>query len=407
MNRFSFTLAAFLLAGCGKPTAPANVEAAKAEPAKAERDRNVIELDADQQKQAAIKIEEVVSRNTSQVISASGRITMNEDRSWHVGAIAEGRVVRVYVNPGERVKKDQRLAGMHSHDIHETRAEYRKAQAELARSRSALAYSQKQRDRARRLYDLKAASLEQVEHAESELRNAQTAVENADTELARHRLHIVEVLQLPLDEHDEHKEGDTDHETDLIPIKAPADGVVITRKISVGSVASPGEEIFTIADLSSVWMIAQVNEAQLGKLRVGAAVRVQVQAYPERSFTGRITKIGDQLDPATRTIQVRVELANAGGMLKPEMYCTAEIPVGGSEPAVYIPQSSVQQVNGQSVVFIQKNADRFEVRLVQTGKNMDASVEIMQGLQAGDRVVTQGSYLLKSQLLKASLAEED
>lgn len=169
--------------------------------------------------------------------------------------------------------------------------------------------------------------------------------------------------------------------------------------------ANPGDELFVISDLSTVWMIAAVNEEDLGKVRLGMPVTVRIQAYPDRTFPGRVTKLGDQLDPATRTIPVRVELANAQGRLKPEMYATAEINAGGSAEGIFIPESAVQQVDGKPTVFVRSGADRFEARVVETGRIVDHQLEVTRGLSVGERIVTQGSFTLKSQLLKGSLSE--
>jgi RND family efflux transporter MFP subunit len=153
-------------------------------------------------------------------------------------------------------------------------------------------------------------------------------------------------------------------------------------------------------------MIAAVSEEHLAKLRVGMPVRVYVQAYGERAFPGRIGKLGAELDPTTRTIMVRVDVPNPDGLLKPEMYATAEIELGQSEPSLFVPQVSVQEVHARSVVFVQKAEDRFEVRPVQLGRAVADTVEIAGGIRDGERIVTRGSYVLKSQLLKGSLAEE-
>jgi cobalt-zinc-cadmium efflux system membrane fusion protein len=407
--KWLIVLAPLLLVSCGQQaTAPQKVEAkADATAAKAEKEPGVVNLDTEQQRQANLRVEVVQPASIPISIEAGGRITINENRTWSVGSVVEGRVMRVNVAPGDVVTVNQRIASMHSHDIHEVRADYRRARAELVRAQSQLAFAQKQRDRIGRLHQLKAASLEQVEHAETELKNAQAAVSNAETDLERHRIHITEFLQLPVEEHDDHKTGDTFHEEDLIPVKSPAAGTVIRRNVTPGSVSKPGDELFAISDLSTVWMIAAVQEEHLGSLRTGMPVQVQVQAFRDRTFRGRITKIGEQLDPATRTIQVRVELSNPAGALKPEMYATAIIQAGGTTNALYIPQSAIQQVNGQSVVFVQRDNERFEVRAIQTGRPLDDRVEVAHGLKGGDRIVTQGSYLLKSQLLKASLSEDE
>jgi len=396
-------LGVLMMAGCSSKPEPAPVKTEASKEEAAPESSKAVKLDEKQLAQARLEMVTVRSQALPETITSNGRITVNENRSWHVGAVTEGKIIRVLVFPGDRVKKDQLLAGMHSHDIHEARAEYRKAIAEDARLKTALSYSQRHRDRAKRLYDLKAGSLEQWEHAEAELKNTQSALENAKTELDRTRRHLVEFLQVPLEDHEEHETGDTAHEGDLIPVKAPADGVLIDRHVTAGSVASQGDELFLISDLSSVWMIAAVNEEHLGKIRTGMTVKVNVLAYPDQPFTGRIARIGDQMDAATRTVPVRIELTNPSGRLKPEMYASAEIAAGSTAEAVFIPQEALQQMEKGNVVFVQTKAGVFEAREVETGMLVRGDVEVKKGLQPGEVIVAKGSYTLKSQLLKGSL----
>jgi multidrug efflux pump subunit AcrA (membrane-fusion protein) len=391
--------------GCGRDrTAPVQAVAEPAAaPAASERE---VALDAAAQRQGGIRVETAEVRSLPQALRASARVALNENRTWRVGAVTEGRIIRVLVNPGDSVEPGQVLARMHSHMIHELRAEYRKALAELARAKSNETYAVRARDRARRLYGLKAASLEQMEHAEAELKNSQTATGNAAIDVERARQHIVEVLEIAPD-HLLHS-GDTgeEHDEDLIPIKSPARGTVLVRNVTPGTVVQPAGELFVVSDLAGLWAIAAVKEEYLPRLRVGMPVRVYVQAYGSRGFPGRIGKLGDELDPTTRTVKVRVDVPNAGQLLKPEMYATAEIELGGSEPAMFIPAGAPQEVSGQMVVFIRGAGDRFEVRPVQLGRTIDGAQEVVSGLKAGEQVVTAGSFVLKSQLLKATLGEE-
>ncbi|HVX67702.1 MAG TPA: efflux RND transporter periplasmic adaptor subunit [Bryobacteraceae bacterium] len=395
------------MGGCSRPSSPPAQTAppAAAAPAVAPSDRDIV-LDLAAQKQAGLMIETVRTRSLPQVLRANGRVAVDENHTWRVGAVTEGRIVRVLVNAGDRIDQGQILARMHSHMIHESRAEYRKAVGELARLKGAEAYALRVRDRARRLYQIKAASLEQTEHAETELRNAQVATENGNIEVERTRRHLVEFLQIPPDLPDHDPQTGHEEDADLIPIKSPARGTLMQRNVTPGTVVQPSGDLFLVSDLSRLWAIAAVNEEYLPKLRVGMPVQVYVQAYPGEGFPGRIGRIGDELDPTTRTAKVRVELSNRDGRLKPEMYATAEIELGGSEPALFVPQEAPQEVSGQTVVFVRTAADRFELRPVEIGRTSDGAREIVRGLKAGDSVVTHGSFALKSQLLKATLGQE-
>lgn len=366
-----------------------------------------VKLGPEAQKDAGIATETAAPRSMPQVIRATARVVNDENHSWRVGAITEGRIVSVEANPGDRVHQGQVLARMHSHDIHEARAEYRKAISELSRLKINQAFALRVRDRAKRLYELKAGSLEQFEHAETEYRNAQTAVDNGQVEVDRVRNHLVEFLGIPPDAV-LHETG-VDHQHDpseFIPVKAPAAGTLLARNVTPGTVVTPSMDLFVISDLSHLWAIAEVQEENLAKLRKGMPAKLTVQAYGDRTFNGRIGMIGESLDPSTHTIKVRIDLPNTGGALKPEMYATADIETGGSVPAFFVSPDSLQEVRGAPVVFVALGGDRFEVRPVQQGRTLSGMVEIQSGLREGDRVVVHGGFILKSEFLKAALAEE-
>jgi membrane fusion protein, heavy metal efflux system len=313
--------------------------------------------------------------------------------------------VEVRGKVGDAVRAGQVLAYMHSHDVHESRAAYRRAVAELARLQSVEAFARRSRDRARRLLELKAASQEQAELAESELRNAQGAVANAETELEKARLHLVEFLEVPLED-DGHDEKGHSKEKDYIPVKAPSAGIVLDRHATAGSVVSTGEHVFSLTDLSTVWVIAAVNEADLSAVRVGRPVRVSVRAFPGVAFPGRIQRLGESLDPATRTLQVRALVPNPGARLRPEMYATVELEQSASRDSIVIPEAAAQDVNGHRVVFVRTALDRFVPRAIQIARTMNGQMEITDGLRAGDQIAVKGSFLLKTQLLKSSLEGE-
>jgi membrane fusion protein, heavy metal efflux system len=298
------------------------------------------------------------------------------------------------------------LARMHSHDIHEARAEYQKAKSELARLKMTEAFALRVRDRAKRLLELKAGSLEQYEHAESELRNAQAAVASAEVEVDRTHLHLVEFLGIPAEASRPHTSAQHDGALELIPVRAPASGTLLARNVTPGTVVTQSMDLFVISDLSQLWAIAEVNEEHLSKLRPGMPARLYVQAYGERAFAGRIGRIGEALDPETHTVRVRIDVPNASGALKPEMYATAEIEIGGSDPALFVEPEALQEVRGATVVFVQIDDERFAVRPVQVGRTVSGMAEIGRGLNAGDRVVVRGAFIIKSEFLKASLADE-
>jgi cobalt-zinc-cadmium efflux system membrane fusion protein len=399
-------LAVVLLAGCTKEAPKPEAAATKTAPAEPARTPGEVRLDAAMVRSGNIVSVVVEKRSEPVVLRANGRLTVNEERTWHVDSFVEGRVMQLLVNVGDRVSAGQVVARLHTHEVHEARSEYQRAKTDLARAQSQRNFAQRTRDRMKRLYELKAASLEQTEVAESQLRDAVSAVKNAEIEMERTRVHLVEFLDVPADDHPDHKPGEFVHEEDLVPVKTRNTGVVTRRDTSTGGVVKAADQVLEVSDLSTVWMIAALPEEMLGKVRAGMSAAVRVQAYPDDVFTGRIARLGDQLDAETRTAPARIVLANPGQRLRPEMYGVAEIAAGGSAEALFVPQGALQDMNGQAVVFIDKGEGRYAVRPVRTGRTQEALVEVVEGLAAGERVVSRGGFVLKSQMFKSSLAEE-
>jgi cobalt-zinc-cadmium efflux system membrane fusion protein len=395
--RLLMAAVAISLAGCGKgdpKTTTASAKEAEAQPEARKRSGEIV-LDETRRRNAGIVVDTASTRTLKGSIEATGKLASDEQRTWRVGALSAGRVIEISVNPGDTTRKGDVIATIHSHEVHESRATFRQAETEVQRALAAEQHALRVRDRARRLFELKAASREQVETAENEYRTAQAQVARARTDLDKARHHLTEFLDVPVDG------------TENIPVRAPASGLVTDRKVTPGTVVSPGDEIATITDPSSVWMIAAVDEADLSHLRVGQTVRVRVRAWPEQAFTGRILRLGEQLDPATRRLQVRVGLANPGGRLKPEMYATAEIESTLGREALFVPDTAVQEVSGHKVVFVQAAPGRFQTRSVETGRNEHGLLEITAGLKPGEQIVVRGAFVLKSQLLASSLAEDE
>jgi RND family efflux transporter MFP subunit len=181
---------------------------------------------------------------------------------------------------------------------------------------------------------------------------------------------------------------------------------VLVRNVTQGAVVTPAIDLFVISNLQSLWAIAEVNEEHLGQLRPGMPVRLYVQAWAKEPFPGRIAKLGESLDPQTRTVKVRVAVPNQADRLKPEMYATAEIDVGASRRAIFVSAEATQEIRGETVVFVRTAPDKFQARHVDTGRAIERSLEIVRGLSPGDLVAVSGAFVLKSEYLKASLSDE-
>jgi multidrug efflux pump subunit AcrA (membrane-fusion protein) len=380
-----------LAAACSRGTPPA----AQAPGSTA---RTEIVLAAAAQREGQIETEAARVANEPEMLRVSGRIALADDRTWRVGVRTDGVIGSVLVGAGDYVRKGQVLARYHADELRDSRAKYRAAQSELARVQSAAMLAQRNLERTGTLYELKAASQQQVDQARQDAVAAQADVRAAQTEVDRLKDLLEDDLRVPADP----RAGDPT--SDQIPIVAPASGYILEKNITLGKAIDTMDDTFVIGDLSQVWMLASVRQDQLGGLRLGRPVRVTV-AGMSGPFEGRIANLGQTLDPQTRTMQVRIALSNSGNQLRPEMLATAEIPVGAPKTTVLVPSDAVQQVDGQDVVFVRTAPDRFAVRSVQTAETRNGETPIAQGLKGGEQVVVKGSFVLKSQLLRATLEE--
>ena len=394
------------LGGCSQPAA----ETEQAEP-DAASDPNLIRLDQEAMRIAGITLGEVEIRKLEEDLQVSGRVTVNQNATARVGSFTEGIVVGCCESVGSDVEKGQVLARLHSHEIHDAEASYWESRAELERRQTELQFAEKFYKRASRLYELKAGSLQKMQEAEAKFRSAETllkiaraGVERADNHL-RYLGLTPEQLPEAADEHAAEGQG-AHEEAHLIEVRSPVAGTIVERTVSTGAVVTPSDSLYVISDLRSLWVIAQVPEQHLSLLRSGLTVEVSVRAYPDKTFPARITTIGDALDPETRTVEVRCELKNPGRQLKTEMFATLTIHTGGSREAVVAPLEALQNVDGEEVLFVPEGEYSFRARRVRVGRHSGSVVEIVSGLQAGEKVVVAGAFRLKSELLKAQMIEE-
>jgi cobalt-zinc-cadmium efflux system membrane fusion protein len=391
-------IASSILCGCHSPQQDPKNETATTAENKGSSDEVTLSIQAQDEQKIEVAPVELGTAVVSQ--RAKGHIALPDNATWRVGVLAEGRVEKVYFNLGDSVQKGQVLARMHSHDVHEARAAYANAVAERSRLQAAEALAQKNYDRSQRLYTLKAESVSQVETAKQELVNAQSATQEADNDVRREQSHMEEILGIKLD-----ASANGSDDADLIPIKAPAGGRILQKNVTPGSTISTSTDAFVIGDLSRLWMLASVDAATLSKLHIGQTAAVTLPDEPDATYTGKITNLGQEFDPVTRLMQVRIEIRNPDNRLRPEMLSSAEFATGAGTSAVLVPQEAIQQVNGQDVVFVRVAGDRFRVQAVQTGENVRGNARILQGLKPGEQVITHGSFIAKSQLLKSTIGD--
>ncbi len=359
-----------------------------------------VTIDGTAQRKAGIEVMPVQTRALPEYLTASGQIVINEERTAHIGTYTDGRVTELHANVGDSVRKGKVLARMHSHDVHETRAAYETALEGVARQKNIVAYQTRMRDRMLRLFDLKSASRQEVEKAESDLAGAQTDLANAQINVDKEVAHLTDILHLPAS-----ALPDINETTEEVPVISTLNGTVIDRKITLGSVVEPGEEVFDVSDLNSVWMIASVPESDIAKVKIGHKANILSQAYPDVEFTGRVARLGTELDPKTRTLQVRILVPNPGMKLRAGMYVNAQLAGRSSRQAVFVPEEAIQDINGGSFVFVRQPDNVFVATPIQIASRLNGQALLSSGLKAGDAVVVKGSFVVKSEMLKSQIGE--
>ena len=191
-----------------------------------------------------------------------------------------------------------------------------------------------------------------------------------------------------------------------LELKAPIDGVITERKSTVGELVGKETEIYTISDPADLWVIAEIKERDIGAIEVGQNASFTVLAYPDEGFHGKVVLIGNRVEAESRTMEVRIEVDNTGGRLKPGMFADVEIVTMIWQDALLMPDTALQTESGDQIVFVALDDSRFEKRVVKTGMEQRGRVAVLEGVKQGEKVVTEGSFILKSEMLKGELGEE-
>jgi len=392
----SLLASALVLAGCGTAK-PVEAPQAQEKAAKTE-----IVLTPAQVSTAMIETQTAALRNEPEMLQTKGRIVLADDHVWRVGIRTPGLVMVVYAGLGDYVRKGQVLARYHADEVREERAHYRAALAELRLAETLVAQAQRNRDRAQRLLDLKAGSVQQLEQMQQDVASAQAAEKKAQIEVDRGQDLLEDDLKVTVDP----PPASAGEFADDVPILAPESGYVIEKNITPGTAIDLTTQTFVIGDLSKVWMLASVRQEDLVGLRVGTAATVTLPGDPSLRFSGRITNLGQQFDPETRMMEVRIALDNLRNLLRPEMLANAEIPRGAGKPILSVPSDAIQQINDADVVFVLTEPGHFAIRPVRAGATSAGRTSILEGIQPGEKIVVRGSFVLKSQLLKSTMESE-
>jgi cobalt-zinc-cadmium efflux system membrane fusion protein len=329
-----------------------------------------------QDQMAHVQMVMVEPATMKHTLRLTGAVAYNAFKTTPVITQVGGPVSRILVLPGEHVKAGQPMLELSSPDYAQSLDAYLKAE-------NSYRLEQKNYARAQDLYQHHAIAERDLEQAESDRNQAQ-----ADLNAADQGMKILGIKN-PADLAKATSSAQ-------IPVLAPISGEVVERLVSPGQVVQAGQtQAFTISDLSTVWVLANVYQADLAFVRSGDDVDVQTDAYPG-SFHGRISYVSPALDPNTRTLQARIVVDNPGEKLKKDMYCTVTVTAGSIASAIAVPDSAVlRDDNNQPFVYVVTGANQFGRRDVETGQSQSGKTQILKGISIGDKVVGDGSLFLQ------------
>ncbi|MBI5633170.1 MAG: efflux RND transporter periplasmic adaptor subunit [Nitrospirae bacterium] len=389
--------AAVLLTGCGKKEAPKEDKKAAVEEKKEaghaeheKEDPGVVTLSPEKQKSSGIEVRQVAPEDAAVPLSATAVIEINMDRSAKISPRVTGKAVRIMASQGDRVKAGQALAWLDSVELDQTWADYIKAQGKVELARKNL-------QREETLFEKKISPEKDVLKAKQEFGEAE-----ADINLAKERFRLIGVNVSQF----EATKGNGNHP--LIPVTTPVGGVVLEKTVTQGEMVNSEKTLFTVADLSTLWVVIDVYEKDISRLRLGTNVKVSVTAFPEKTFRGKIAYIADVVDEKTRTEKARVTIDNSSGLLKPGMFATVliEATSSGTERLIAVPEEAVVLDGTKRYVFIQTAPDKFQRRDIEAGRTLGDRLEITHGLKEGERVAVKGAFILKSELKKGEIVDE-
>lgn len=379
-------LGATLLAGCSrggedKDEAPKHAAAASA-PASGDVKQGLI-LTPQEQKEAGIQVQAASEADVAATVTLNGTLLANQDRIASVLPRLAGRIVSAPVPLGATVRAGQPLAVLESIDLGDAQSSYRQARSDATVAGAAL-------ERAQKLAAEDIIAQKDLQRARGDAERARSALR-----AAADKLRLLGVAPAPLES----------QQDAVYPLVAPLAGTVIEKHAVPGALAEK-DPLFVVADLSTVWLEADVFEKDLALLKTGSPATVSVAAYPDRPFQGRLTYVSSTMDTASRTVKARIELPNADAALKPGMFATARITSSATVRALVLPAPAVTLMNDKPSVFV-LTPKGFEARTVEAAPRPDGTVEVRAGLSPGDKVAVAGAYALKSRVLKASLAKDD
>jgi len=357
-----------LITGCKKSQPSSATQAAQ--------DPNLVM--ANESLLAQIKISEVSQSDVSDILRVAGQIDFDEQALTRIGASVTGRVTQINAQLGNEVKKGDTLALINSSELSNSQLAYLKARSEKEFHRRTV-------QRAKTLFEADVISAAELQRRESEYE-----VASAQTRAAQDQLRVLGVNLKAMEEL-----ATTGSIDSVASVMATIKGVVVERKVTTGQVVQPADVLFTVADLSRVWAVAQVPEQQVAQVKVGQSVRIEVPALQNEQLLGKLIYVGQTVNPETRTVLVRTELDNTSGRLKPSMLASMLIESTPKKQLV-VPTSAVVREQDADYVFVQEKPGVFRLKPVRLTSEHNGQRVVLDGLNQGVKIVSDGAFHLNN-----------
>jgi membrane fusion protein, heavy metal efflux system len=388
LNAISMVFFGMLLlvssSGCDRTPAPAEEHVTK----RPSDEARLVRLSSDEMIRSGVTVEPVGRTTFRTYRTFPGVVRPNENALANITTLVRGRVAEVHADLGQMVTHNQLLAVLHSGDLGLAQSAYLKARAR--RHVAEQAYQ-----RAQFLYKEKV-----IGQAEAQRREGEMISIRAEAQEALEGLRL-----LGMDDRQIRSLERTQTIRSQVAIVAPFAGRVIARDLTKGELVETTHKLFAVADLSTVWVVGNVSEKDVSYVQRATTVpnqpvEIYVAAYPDEMFQGVVSYVGDVLDTATRTMQVRLTLANPSGRLKPEMFATIRVSSEAASDVLVVPETAVQHDQSRSFVFVQQESGAFEARTVKLGDRNGTFAQVLEGVREGEAIVKEGAFILKSELLK-------
>jgi cobalt-zinc-cadmium efflux system membrane fusion protein len=342
------------------------------------------------------------------MVRATGIVSPDQTRYAHITPLGRGIVDTVHVNLGDRVRQGQPLVSYDNIELGDVIGEYLNLRAGLEKLEAERAVAGKILERSRSLLEVEAIARQEFEVREAQHQQAVASVRSQEAEIARveeklHRFGLSDqdIADLKTAPHE------SPHRTashNVLP--APFSGIIVRYDVSPGELVDRDKALFTLVDTANVWVLGDLYEKDIGRVRAGRECFVSVTSYPGEVFRGEVAYVGDFLDPASRTAKVRCVVSNPDGRLKLEMFADVRIPIEEEREVLTVPLTALQEAAGENVVFAKTGVERFEKRAVEIGERGEDWAEVLGGVAPGETIVAKGSFYLKSILLREQIGDE-